>query len=279
MVYRTQAEDTTIEAERIFFNLIGNLSIETRIMQYHRASIQSQQIWWDLFKQNNNIANKELKREYINLRLGKEYCSINKLVNTNFMIASEIDLAITLGEIFDNLNILYYLGGGLASSFWGERRQTADADIVVILEPEKVQELIAALSIEFYVSEIAIDDVISGRTNSFNVIHTASVIKADIYPINHNNDFDLSAMSRRKQVQPFSTNNSIYIASAEDIILQKLRWYKLTKNQSEKQWRDILGVLKARRNELNYNYLKHWSDLLQVSPELEKAIEQGTLPE
>ncbi|NEP80989.1 MAG: hypothetical protein F6K39_24205 [Okeania sp. SIO3B3] len=279
MVYRTQAEDTTIEAERIFFNLIGNLSIETRIMQYHRASIQSQQIWWDLFKQDNNITNKQLKREYINLRLGKEYCSVNKLVDIDFMIASEIDLAVTLGEIFDNLNILYYLGGGLASSFWGERRQTADADIVVILEPEKVQELIAALSIEFYISETAIDDVMRSRTNSFNVIHTASVIKADIYPINQSNDFDLSAMSRRKQVQPFSTNNSIYIASAEDIILQKLRWYKLTKNQSEKQWRDILGVLKARRNELNYNYLKHWSNQLNVSPELEKAIDQATLPE
>ncbi|NEP84892.1 MAG: hypothetical protein F6K39_46400, partial [Okeania sp. SIO3B3] len=139
-MYKTQAADTTIEAEKIWFELIGKMPIETRIMQHHRASIQSQQIWWDLFKQqHNNLTNKQLKIEYIKLKLGEEYCSINKLIDRDFMIVSEIDLAVTLGEILDNLNIPYYLGGGLASSFWGERRQTEDADIAVILEPEKVQ--------------------------------------------------------------------------------------------------------------------------------------------
>lgn len=107
-MYRTQAEDTTIEAEQILFQLIGNIPVETRIMQYHRASIQSQQIWWDLFKQHNNFTNKQLKREYINLKFGAQYCSINKLVDIDFMIASEIDLAITLGEKLDGLNIPYY---------------------------------------------------------------------------------------------------------------------------------------------------------------------------
>ena len=126
---------------------------------------------------------------------------------------------------------------------------------------------------------MAIDDVMMGRNNSFNVIHKASVIKADIYPIKQSNAFDLSAMSRRKQVHPFSTNKTIYIASAEDVILQKLRWYKLTKNQSEKQWRDILGVLKARRDEIDYGYVKHWGDRLKVSGELDRAIDQVTLPE
>ena len=121
-MYKTQAADTTIEAEKIWFELIGKMPIETRIMQYHRSSIQSQQIWWDLFKQqHNNLTNKQIKREYIKLKLGEQYCSINKLIDRDFMIVSEIDLAVTLGEILDNLNIPYYLGGGLASSFWGER--------------------------------------------------------------------------------------------------------------------------------------------------------------
>ncbi|MCL2931129.1 MAG: hypothetical protein MGG11_02160, partial [Trichodesmium sp. MAG_R03] len=62
---------------------------------------------------------------YINLKLGEKYCSISQLLDIDFMIASEIDLAIELGEKLD--------------TFWGERRQTADANIVVILEPEKVQ--------------------------------------------------------------------------------------------------------------------------------------------
>ncbi|NES08032.1 MAG: hypothetical protein F6K22_37790 [Okeania sp. SIO2F4] len=129
------------------------MPIETRIMQYHRASIQSQQIWWDLFKeQHHDLTDKQLKIEYVNLKLGDKYCSINKLVDTDFMIISEIDLAVNIGEILDNLHIPYYLGGGLASSFWGERRPTEDADLAIILEPEKVQQLIAVLSTEFYLT-------------------------------------------------------------------------------------------------------------------------------
>lgn len=277
-MYKTQAADTTIEAEKIWFELIGKIPIETRIMQHHRASIQSQQIWWDLFKQqHHNLTNKQLKVEYIKLKLGEKYCSINLLIDTDFMIVSEIDLAVTLGEILDNLHIPYYLGGGLASSFWGERRQTEDVDIAVILELEKVQQLIAALSAEFYVSEIAIDDAMSGRTNTFNVIHTASVIKADIYPIEQSNDFDFSAMSRRKQVQLFSTNKLIYIVSPEDIVLQKLRWYKIADNYSQKQWRDVLGVLKARRKTLDFDYLRLWSNYLKLTSELEKAFDETNL--
>ena len=114
-------------------------------MQHHRASIQSQEIWWDLFKQqHDNLTNKQLKLEYIKLKLGEKYGSINKLIDTDFMIASEIDLTVKLGEILDDLNIPYYLSGGMASSFWGERRQTEDADIAIILEPDKVEQLITA---------------------------------------------------------------------------------------------------------------------------------------
>jgi hypothetical protein len=56
-------------------------------MQYHRASIQSQQIWWDLFKERNNIPDKQLKKKYINLKLGEKYCSISQLLDIDFMIA------------------------------------------------------------------------------------------------------------------------------------------------------------------------------------------------
>lgn len=276
-MYKTQATDTTIETEKIWFELIAKMPMETRIMQHHRSSIQSQEIWWNLFKQqHDNLSNQQLKFEYIRLKLGEQYCFINQLIDTDFMIASEIDLAVSLGEILDNLNIPYYLGGGLASSFWGERRQTEDADIAVILKPDKVEQLITALSTEFYVSENAIDDAMRGFTNTFNVIHTASVIKADIYPLQQN-DFELSAMSRRIQVQLFSTNQTIYIISPEDIILQKLRWYKIADNYFQKQWRDILGVLKARRKILDFDYLRLWSDLLKLTPEMEKALDETNL--
>ncbi len=98
-----------------------------------------------------------------------------------------------------------------------------------------------------------------------------------IYPIKQSNDFEFSAMSRRRQVQLFSTNQPIYITSPEDIVLQKLRWYKIADNYSQKQWRDILGVLKARRKILDFEYLRLWSDYLKLTPELEKALDETNL--
>ena len=228
-------------------------------------------------RDRSHLSEKELKKDYVRLKLGEHYCSIDRLMDREFAIASEIDLAVSLGEILDNLEIPYYLGVGLASSFWGERRQTEDADIAVILEPDKVQQLIADLSTDFYVSDTAIDDAMSDRASSFNVIHMASVIKADIYPINTTNTLALEAMSRRKQVRLFSEDKSIYLASAEDIVLQKLRGYKIADNYSEKQWRDILGVLKARGQQLDFDYLKLWSDRLQLTPELEQALDESGL--
>lgn len=274
-MYKTQAQDTTIEADKILFELLGNIPVETRILQHHKASIQSQEIWWNLFKQDHShLSIQELKKEYIQFKLGREYLSINQLINKDFIIISEVDLAVKLGKILEDLSIPYYLGGGLASSFWGERRQTEDVDFAVVLKPEKVQELIAALSTEFYVSDTAIDDAVKGHANTFNVIHTTSVIKADIYPVRHNNQFELSAMSRRKRVQVSSLNQTIYISSPEDIILQKLRWYKIAGNFFQKQWRDILGVLKARRKILDFEYFKLWGDYLKLTSELEKALDE-----
>ena len=53
-------------------------------------------------QQHNNLTNKQLKIEYINLKVGEKYYSISKLIDTDFIIISEIDLALNLSEIVNN---------------------------------------------------------------------------------------------------------------------------------------------------------------------------------
>ncbi|RUT05648.1 hypothetical protein DSM106972_036550 [Dulcicalothrix desertica PCC 7102] len=46
--------------------------------------------------------------------------------------------------------------------------------------------------------------------------------------------------------------------------------------QSEKQWRDVLGILKAQFDSLEYSYLINWAEYLAIAESLSEAfIEAG----
>lgn len=63
-----------------------------------------------------------------------------------------------------------------------------------------------------------------------------------------------------------------YVATAEDIILAKLDWYRLTGEQFERQWRDIQGVLLVSGEQLDRNYLRQTAAGLGLSELLEQAF-------
>jgi len=57
-----------------------------------------------------------------------------------------------------------------------------------------------------------------------------------------------------------------------DIILSKLRWYEMGGRVSERQWLDILGVVKVQGDSLDRSYLITWSKVAGVSDLLERAF-------
>jgi len=58
-------------------------------------------------------------------------------------------------------------------------------------------------------------------------------------------------------------------------VLAKLRWYRLTGERSDKQWGDILGVLRQQRARLDRDYLLEWGDRLELSQQLVKALDEA----
>jgi hypothetical protein len=65
------------------------------------------------------------------------------------------------------------------------------------------------------------------------------------------------------------------VATAEDTLLAKLDWYRLGGEVSERQWRDVLGILEVQAGSLDLDYLRKWAKELRVSDLLERALTQS----
>jgi len=189
-----------------------------------------------------------------------------------------VHVLVPLVEAFDKLQIAYYIGGSVASSIYGEPRQTQDADVVADIHLNHVRSLVSSLQAEYYIDADMIRDAIH-RRSSFNIIHFDSMLKVDIF-IPKPRPFTQQEL-RRSRAEIIAVGSRPFIlASPEDTILNKLEWYKMSDGVSSRQWGDILGVLGRKGSDLDFAYLRHWADNLGVADLLERAVtEAGTTGE
>ena len=174
-------------------------------------------------------------------------------------------------QIFDGLGVPYLVGGSLASSLWGIPRSTQDADLVADLRSEHVQAFAARAAPSFYVSPERVQAAVR-RRSSFNLIHLKTAIKVDIFVLK-GDLLSLQEMARRQALPiPGPSEERLQVASPEDIILQKLLWYLEGNSVSDRQWTDVLGVLKMRRKSLDISYLVRWAEQSGIADLLAKAL-------
>lgn len=188
-----------------------------------------------------------------------------------------VDQPIEIGQVvrqvvavLDRLGIAYALGGSLASSIHGINRNTADADLSAEPFPGREAQLAGCFGLDWYVSLEAIRQAVRARS-SFNIIHLPSGFKVDVF-VRRDRPFDLSLMRRRISITPPDASEPpIAVVSAEDIILLKLEWFRLGGEISDRQWSDILGVMRVQAGRLDESYLDHWAEELAVADLLVRA--------
>ena len=187
------------------------------------------------------------------------------------MLNEPIEVTLKVTNVLEKLVVPYLIGGSLASTLYGMVRTTQDSDIIAEIRPEHVQPFVSSLQTEFYIDEEMIADAIQ-HNSSFNIIHRDSMFKVDVF-IPRPRPFLRSQLDRaQKQTFSFETEVSAKFSSPEDTILSKLEWYRMGGEVSERQWRDVLGVLKTRAGELDLDYLRKWADELHVDDLLERAM-------
>jgi hypothetical protein len=176
-----------------------------------------------------------------------------------------------IGKALDQMGVRYVVGGSVASSVYGVPRATQDVDLVAELFGKQVDPFVAMLTNEFYVDADMIRDALSRRA-SFNVVHLGTMFKADIFPFMRDPWMESEMARGRLETLPTETGPvTIRFATPEDTLLHKLVWFRAGGEISDRQWGDILGILKVQGTRLDQGYLDQWATPLGVADLLQRA--------
>lgn len=182
-----------------------------------------------------------------------------------------LGIALRIASALESVGARYFVGGSLASSVDGEPRASNDIDFVVDLPLGRVGALVSALGSDFEVDQDMLRSALLDGTCA-NAFYLPRVLKIDFFGHAHGPFDDLEfARSRLVEVRP---GLSLVVKSPEDTILRKLLWYRQGGEVSDRQWRDVLGVLVGQRGHLDDGYLDQWASRLGVEDLLLRARQE-----
>lgn len=179
------------------------------------------------------------------------------------------ELASALRIVVDALEAAvaqYVVVGSTAAASWGVLRATRDVDLVAVVDAAASDRLLRALDrADLYVPR---DDVIQAVRDggAFNILHPRSGGKVDVFVKLPDDAFTRSRIDRRVRADVLGV--PVWIATAEDVILAKLRWR--LESRSEVQWRDCVEI--AATQSLDREYLWSWAESLGVSDDLAELL-------
>jgi hypothetical protein len=269
--------DTSLEAERVLagvyramsparkWSLLGDLYRTGR--KFHESGVR-------LRKPGATAI--EIRREWFSAHLG-DFPRIE--TSEDLGMEQPVDNLRVLHEVleaFESLGIAYALGGSMASGIHGITRFTSDADVSV--EPFEGLEgrLVAMFGPDYYLSVDAIRQALRHRS-TFNIINTSVGFKVDVF-VRKDRAFERSLMERRIfATMADAPARPVAVVTAEDSILLKLEWYRLGGEISDRQWSDILGILRIQADRLDQAYLDRWAAELGVADLLAGARRDATL--
>lgn len=195
------------------------------------------------------------------------------------MISDPLEVLALVGKPLVDSGLRWLVGGSVASSFHGVPRSTLDVDLVVDFPESAVDQLAREWSPRFLVDPEMIRDAIR-RGATCNLIHLESALKVGLFV--GVEDPWIRQELQSPDLVPMRIGDSelvVPFARAEDVLLHKLRWFLDGGSQSDRQWGDCLGIVRARGEDLDRAHLERWSAHLRIPPTLiESALRRDEKP-
>ena len=184
-----------------------------------------------------------------------------------------LEVASFVIEALDQTGVPYSVGGSLASSFSGEPRASIDVDIVVDMAASHIAPFVDALAGQFYADIEALGRAVDTRTST-NLIHQSSGIKVDLFVAG--SLLDARQLERRRLVQVTTDPDRYwFVHTPEDILLQKLVWYRQGSDVSDRQWRDALAIVIVQGPRLDRDYVAATATEVGASDLLERVYREA----
>lgn len=185
---------------------------------------------------------------------------------------NERELLVDCLRRLNRSGVIYYVTGSMASNYWGIPRSTHDLDFVVQMPSTAVSRIVQEFSGDFYIEEAAVRAVYE-PPHQFNAIDTRSALKVDFW-LAGLEPFDQEMLRRRVSATLFGEAASI--STAEDVILHKLVWNRIS--PSDRQLGDAAGIVAVQADALDKDYLRYWGQELGVATELKRLLSGAIKP-
>jgi hypothetical protein len=181
-------------------------------------------------------------------------------------------------QAFDRLGVRYAIGGSVAASIHGIARSTRDLDVLVELSPAQAEALAADLRADFYVPLDTLRAAVA-RRSSCNVIHLSLQFKVDLF-VAGGSPMDAEELERAVSIEPVAGEAwRVRVAAPEAMVVRKLDWFRKGGGLSDRQWMDVLGILKVQAGRLDEAWMRRMAGTLGVTTLLERALRlQGPPP-
>lgn len=178
--------------------------------------------------------------------------------------------AVEMARALRQAGIAHMIVGGLSSNFYGIPRNTKDVDIVIDLSgPAQLGKLETSLPDSFeFDTQVTFETITGSLRHIVKIAGTPFVI--ELFEL-AKDDFQKSRFERRKEIFVPQLDETVCIPTAEDVVIQKLRWAR------PKDLEDARDVMAVQGELLNREFVADWCQKLGIDDRYTALV--ATVPE